>query len=218
MNRQEEMRKAFIADIAANPEDIERRLIFADWLEDNGEPVRAAMIRCTGEVTVFGRGSEYTTMATATFCSAMWRMAEEDILRAVAVPGQLYVLPKQTVLRHGFIEEIHGPLNSLTKHLPRIVQEHPILSVRATDREPDLWAFGDPNQRQLVWRWHRSNNDHYSSLPDEVFLHLPPDDRGSSPDKNASMEWKAGEAVLAALSEALLKLARSKVVSPAAPA
>jgi uncharacterized protein (TIGR02996 family) len=35
----------FLADIVANPEDDAPRLIFADWLEDHGDPDRAEFIR-----------------------------------------------------------------------------------------------------------------------------------------------------------------------------
>ncbi len=41
---------AFLADIIANPADDTPRLIFADWLEDNGEPERAEFIRCQVEL------------------------------------------------------------------------------------------------------------------------------------------------------------------------
>src|SRR5262245_50511584 len=37
--------EAFLADIRANPEDDASRLIYADWLEDHGDPVRAEFIR-----------------------------------------------------------------------------------------------------------------------------------------------------------------------------
>ena len=38
-------REAFIAGIAADPENDLRRLVFADWLEENGEPERAEFVR-----------------------------------------------------------------------------------------------------------------------------------------------------------------------------
>jgi uncharacterized protein (TIGR02996 family) len=38
-------RAAFLADIIDNPNDDAPRLIFADWLQDNGDPDRAAFIR-----------------------------------------------------------------------------------------------------------------------------------------------------------------------------
>ena len=39
------MEAGFLADIAAHPEDDAPRLIFADWLEDHGQPERAELIR-----------------------------------------------------------------------------------------------------------------------------------------------------------------------------
>jgi uncharacterized protein (TIGR02996 family) len=39
------MRDAFLQDIRENPDDDAPRLVFADWLEDNGDPQRADFIR-----------------------------------------------------------------------------------------------------------------------------------------------------------------------------
>jgi uncharacterized protein (TIGR02996 family) len=41
---------AFLADIIANPDDDSLRLIYADWLEDRGEPERATFIRVQCEL------------------------------------------------------------------------------------------------------------------------------------------------------------------------
>lgn len=35
---------ALLRGICANPEDIARRLVFADWLDDNGQPERAELL------------------------------------------------------------------------------------------------------------------------------------------------------------------------------
>ena len=40
-----DLRKAFLADIIENIADDAPRLVFADWLEDNGDPARAKFIR-----------------------------------------------------------------------------------------------------------------------------------------------------------------------------
>lgn len=37
---------AFLRAIAANPDDDTPRLVFADWLEEHGEPERAEFVRC----------------------------------------------------------------------------------------------------------------------------------------------------------------------------
>ncbi len=40
-----EYQTAFLADITTNPDDDAPRLIYADWLDENGEPERAELIR-----------------------------------------------------------------------------------------------------------------------------------------------------------------------------
>jgi uncharacterized protein (TIGR02996 family) len=41
------MREAFLQAIIDDPDDDTPRLIFADWLDENGEPERAEFIRCS---------------------------------------------------------------------------------------------------------------------------------------------------------------------------
>ena len=43
-------RDAFLRTIAANPDDDAPRLIFSDWLEENGEPERAEFMRTQCEL------------------------------------------------------------------------------------------------------------------------------------------------------------------------
>jgi uncharacterized protein (TIGR02996 family) len=38
-------RARFLAEVIANPDDDAPRLIFADWIEDNGDPERATCSR-----------------------------------------------------------------------------------------------------------------------------------------------------------------------------
>jgi uncharacterized protein (TIGR02996 family) len=49
------MQSAFLKDIAKNPEDDTPRLVFADWLEENGEPERAAFIRLQCRLATMGK-------------------------------------------------------------------------------------------------------------------------------------------------------------------
>jgi uncharacterized protein (TIGR02996 family) len=49
------MHDAFMADIVANPDDDTPRLVYADWLEDNGDPERAAFIRAQCRLAAMGR-------------------------------------------------------------------------------------------------------------------------------------------------------------------
>src|SRR5262249_875654 len=44
------LEKAFLADVAEHPDDDAPRLVFADWLQDNGDPHRAEFIPVQGEL------------------------------------------------------------------------------------------------------------------------------------------------------------------------
>jgi uncharacterized protein (TIGR02996 family) len=45
---------AFLADVVAHPEDDAPRLVYADWLEDNGQPLRAELIRVQCRLAAMG--------------------------------------------------------------------------------------------------------------------------------------------------------------------
>jgi uncharacterized protein (TIGR02996 family) len=49
------LQAAFLADVAANPDDDAPRLICADWFEDHGDPNRAAFIRTQCRLAKVGR-------------------------------------------------------------------------------------------------------------------------------------------------------------------
>lgn len=46
----EKLEEEFIAKLAENPEDVETRRVYADWLEENGEEDKAIIIRHLDEV------------------------------------------------------------------------------------------------------------------------------------------------------------------------
>lgn len=270
MNHQEEMRKAFIADIAANPEDLARRLIFADWLEDNGEPEWAEFIRVQIELDKLPYAKDvretdfrfhedgvslqwrhafllhdaemrllwkhHPTLDCAfweTWCYAEARR-DDGTPCTLTDRGYSTVTPHGSAglggnscgctievdsgrilqkWRNGFIEEVHAPLTVLEEHLPRIVQEHPLLVVRATDREPQ--------EDREAFCWYREGSyvaRETAMIPEEVWLRLENDDDNDIPARCRFCAYRTSERAQAALSKALLKLARGKVVSPEAPA
>lgn len=55
-------REAFRRAIAADPDNDAPRLIYADWLDENGQPQDAAMLRKPGMVRAFAPGHEKTSM------------------------------------------------------------------------------------------------------------------------------------------------------------
>ena len=55
MTTADSIRAEFLRDICEHPEDDTPRLIFADWLEDHGEPERAEFIRVQCELAAWNR-------------------------------------------------------------------------------------------------------------------------------------------------------------------
>ncbi len=56
------MQAAFLADIVAHPEDDAPRLVYADWLEENGDPDRASFIRTQCRLASCGHAPERTDL------------------------------------------------------------------------------------------------------------------------------------------------------------
>jgi uncharacterized protein (TIGR02996 family) len=114
-------RAAFLAAIRDNPEDDLPRLIYADWLEEHGEPARAGFIRVQCELA---------------------RMAADDSRRAVLVGRQneLWTLyadgwrPRvQSGIRlfpfeRGFLAQVEGEFRCL-ELCPELFAEHPVQRV-----------------------------------------------------------------------------------------
>jgi uncharacterized protein (TIGR02996 family) len=72
-------RAAFISAILDNPDDDTARLVFADWLEEHGEPERAEFIRCQIEAARLPKANQDTSeahnraIALGTAHGAEWR-------------------------------------------------------------------------------------------------------------------------------------------------
>src|SRR3954462_12824674 len=89
--------RAFLDDIIASPEDDAPRLIFADWLEDHGDPDRAEFIRLQVELeklpphSVRARQARAREAGRARRCGDSWR-------------GRLREITSQAAFRRGFVE------------------------------------------------------------------------------------------------------------------
>jgi uncharacterized protein (TIGR02996 family) len=110
---------AFLADILENPDDDAPRLIFADWLDDKGDPERAEFIRlqCAlasepadhpGRAEQERREVELLEAHRATWAGALLRHADE------------------VRFRRGFIESVRMPLGRLLANADAIFSRHPV--------------------------------------------------------------------------------------------
>ena len=194
---------AFVADIVANPEDDTPRLIYADWLEDHGGEdgeARAEFIRAQCLREKYFRPTYDEAAGSDSAAARLLRRFGHDWMgndRYDAGWG------RSCVWSRGFIAEVHAPLATLQEHLPRLVQEHSIERVRATNKNPE-----DRMSRENVVVWWGIEHGHFDAsdfVPYDVWELMPGEPNGEFPH---AKDYHTVEAAHEALSRALLIMAR----------
>ncbi|HEY1189440.1 MAG TPA: TIGR02996 domain-containing protein [Gemmata sp.] len=144
---------ALLAAILANPGEDTPRLVFADWLDENGHPERAEFIRVQTELA--RRPS--TERKTPAYRALLVRFRQLVAAHASLWAEALGVPSTRAIFRRGFIEhvtfapdEVPGPSNSalVREPLRHVKVEHPL----RTGGRP---APGAPVLRRLAsWPGH----------------------------------------------------------------
>jgi len=119
---------AFIRAIAAEPCDDTHRLVFADWLDENGEPERAELIRVQGELEPMRDRYEFPRA-----CQLHER--EDDLLRQHQkewlgkMPKEWDHYEKGTTIefRRGFPDLFATPVPTFLDQGPAILKRHPTI-------------------------------------------------------------------------------------------
>lgn len=111
-------------EIIAAPEDDLPRLIYADWLEENGQAARAEFIRSQIEST---RAEPFSPQARAAETKADRLREVHDRLWTRQLLGFCIGMPQ---FRRGFIEHITVDPVSLVTFVDKIMQAEPIQSLR----------------------------------------------------------------------------------------
>ena len=214
-----------LAQILAEPERDDLRLIFADWLEENGDGERAEFIRVQIELARLGPvGQEASDMLIGGPIQALRR--RERALRlgcgrrtlmghvtnqAVwsGFDDSLYAALRPDY-RRGFVAEITCTLDNWRTHGPTIVRCQPVEWVRISDREPwaaDIGRFSWWLDIGPLADYHEQSN-----VLKDIFKLLPDGIRGR---RLVCEVYDSPEAAHEALSTACLKWAK-KDAQPAA--
>lgn len=93
---------ALLAAILANPDEDTPRLMFADWLDENGHPERAEFVRVQIEVTRLPEAER----PTAYYRGLLTRFRQLVAAHAEAWTRALGVPRTRALFRRGFVEEI----------------------------------------------------------------------------------------------------------------
>jgi uncharacterized protein (TIGR02996 family) len=225
---------AFLQAVLARPDDDLPRLIFADWLDENGQSERAEFIRIGCELATLPdphQGIDVRAIAGATgklacrcrWCALCRRWAE---LQATTVElnghrthGYYAWAPPHLThpnggarcvweYRRGFIERVELPAAYLLEYAAALFAAAPILDVRLSDRRPGVpgGTWYQPSDGGIL-------ADH--RLPSELFLRLR---GGGLAAHNMWRRWDTAADAHAALSAACVAWAREQAKLPPLPA
>jgi uncharacterized protein (TIGR02996 family) len=118
---------AFLEDIRAHPDDDGPRLVYADWLEDHGDPARAEFIRLQCELAKLAEGDKAR------------RPLERRERQLLAGPGKAWRAPLRKVglyapnsdFRRGFLDGARLRATTFVKHAAEIFRVAPLLRTLA---------------------------------------------------------------------------------------
>lgn len=107
----------FLAAIIAEPDDDLPRLVFADWLEENGDSDRAEFIRlqCLAEREILQDVDRVRVAQLLADNRSRWN-----------IPG----IPGSQTFRRGFVEHLHISADDLIAHSNRIATVSPVVGLR----------------------------------------------------------------------------------------
>jgi uncharacterized protein (TIGR02996 family) len=122
-------RAAFLRAIADNPDDDLPRLVFADWLDEHGEPERAEFIRVQCELAGM-TANDPRRLALTVRQNELWSAHRDRWLPSI--PVGIQVSPFQ----RGFLAELQGAFSRF-ELCAELAVDHPIqrLSVFVSPRE-----------------------------------------------------------------------------------
>lgn len=162
--------EALLRGILEDPDDDAIRLVYADWMEDNGEHGRANAIR---------RALMKPSLPFSFWWSEIADREHAAIFGEVLPDGgDSFILGKRhdgfgAGISRGMISEITMPMAAFLKHAESLFRRHPITAVWLSDRVSEL--------RGSYFRWFVATENHPDY--DELFANPPDDQRHWLPAK-----------------------------------
>jgi uncharacterized protein (TIGR02996 family) len=216
---------AFLADIAAQPADDAPRLIYADWLEENGQSERAELIRvqCAivaeesypGDRWCAEAGGQLRVGTKDCFkCRpCCLRRREKELLGVVTGRECLRwvdagLSAEKWEWRRGFIASISLPCAAFLQHAADIIEVVPMLEeVRLSDKRPGKLTENETCNRCYWWIAGEGGDHtaHRHFLPTELTRHI------------TDFVYNSPEIAYAVSSTACLAFAREQLISRLSP-
>jgi uncharacterized protein (TIGR02996 family) len=226
--------------ILATPEDDAPRLIYADWLEENGEEERAEFIRVQCELGSLGFGNPEENQIRrsdrigelARRQRSLWVKPETSswfggtsyIALGRSVFETRYDNKSCSLIRRGFADEVRCTLADWMKHGPAIVRTQPVTRVVLTDVVP--WPSSRAEDRVVLWDKRSFREEQLGREEDitltrsgiidnDIYQFLR--DGVSYPSDKGLMKYETSQIALDDLSQACLTWAKSQVRAAQTP-
>lgn len=208
---------AILADILERPEDDAPRLIYADWLEDNGHPKRAQFIRSQIQLyrlkEAMARYEERWVRAVARLeVERLKKIVDQllldheadwlcDSLGTKSVQKPVHIYPVEAAWERGFIDSLYTYRSDWIQRIWPLCGWHPVRTVRLRDMRPD--------DRQC---WYLCASDCFEPgcVPLELWFFF-----AERPGDSRMLLYSSLLEAEAAMSNACIRLARHKLAQAA---
>lgn len=140
---------ALLAAIAVSPDDDLPRLVYADWLDENGQPLRAEFIRLQIEIAK----KETLPRAVVNVFSHLWKRQQEildDHRDELLGPLAEVVTQYNYEFRRGFLEHVTLRLQTFLDHTDHFGVLRPPPAVRVFDAADSLDRLPDAAHVELI--------------------------------------------------------------------
>jgi uncharacterized protein (TIGR02996 family) len=130
-------RDALLRAIVANPDDDAPRLVFADWLDEHGDPDRAEFIRVQCELGRLVMGTQAAFARYAAIQTRSWALFQAHRPRWRLEFGRLTAEPEMHLwYRRGMAAKVVCPVEYFLAHGERLFEVAPIEEVEFTQLRP----------------------------------------------------------------------------------
>jgi uncharacterized protein (TIGR02996 family) len=184
-----DLHDAFLKDILGNPADDTPRLVYADWLDEQGDEARAELIRAQCELAAWPCDcdtSEERVYHDECRCKERAALRGREVL-LLAAHSDDWVAPLTEALgwplvkggrfafRRGFPAEVDLPCEEFLRHAGALFSLAPLGRVHLTDRKP----YASPREGVFGWRTVVGPGDAWpagatATLPARLWELLPP--------------------------------------------
>jgi len=138
--------EALLRGVLLRPDDDTARLVYADWLQENGDEKRAEFIRDT-RANWFHVNNLWGELGASIPTAKIAGYGRND---GTGLPYWTFNLPRlwgMVIYARGFVSEIHLPLAAFMEHAKALFSAHPIERVSLVDwhrflrgtAAPELW-------------------------------------------------------------------------------